>query len=528
MADEAKYKKHSRNLKQIYRYQPFYVPATLLLVLVIVFYPYLQYYIDPDATAYLTISKRYAEGDYAKAINGYWSPWSCWLSALGIKLGFGVIQSAIIANTCAAVGLAYVTQLFFLKYDVDRFSQWVLQLALAVFLSYAIYYQNFDDLWECFFLLYALRVMVSHRFCYTPWLWVVAGVLGALAYFAKAYAFPFFILSTLCLVFYNTRAWNKKYFTRFLKISSVMIGVMLILSAPWIYALHEKYGMLTTGTAGTLNMSWYLVGHPEYKEGIGSLLPPVYANSPTYWEDPWFVNGTTPHFWDSSDLFVRQLMKIAHNGYKFIVSSMQISVAFLLVVVYTVVKAFKRPKTNKYKVYYCIIIPFLLFPLAFFLINFEPRYIWYMLPLSMLLGILILRKNDWNKKWLIAVFALSYIVYPINGIRKMWNDGKDEYEFSQMLRQQNVKGGFVTNGVYGMYHSVSSQRIAYFSGCSYYPTFVYKPNFQILLKELRTRNIKYYVYYGDGVRREIVDENGTPFALIAESKDVRIYSLTQN
>lgn len=508
------------------KYQPFIIAAALLCVMVACLYPYLQFYVDPDATAYLTISRRYAEGEYAKAINAYWSPWSCWLTALGIKSGLSVMTSAIVANTVGAIGVALVMQLFFIKYSIDTFSQWAMQLALVVFLAYAVYYQNFDDLWECCFLLYALRITVSHRFTYTPALWVVTGVFGALAYFAKAYSFPYFILSTVCIVYYITRAWNKGHSSLFLKICVVSVTVMLLLSTPWIYALHEKYGIWMTGTAGRLNMSWYLVGHPEFKTGIGYLLPPVYANSPTYWEDPWFVNGATPHFWDSSDLFVRQLMKIAHNGYKFIVSSMQISVAFLLVVVYTVVKAFKRPKTNKYKVYYCIIVPFLLFPLPFFLINFEPRYIWYMLPLSMLLGILIMRKNEWNKKWLIVLFALSYVIYPLYGICKMWNDGKAEYQMAQQLKQQDIAGSNASNLVFGMKESVSMQRLAYFSGNTYYIMPKAPQTFQGMLPELRKHGVKYYYYYtGYNPDWKITDEKGNPFSEVARFKSFIVYRI---
>ena len=66
---------------------PFIASAIVLLLLVAVYYPYCKYYVDPDATAYLTISKLYANGDWLNAVNGYWSPWSCWLTAIFIKLG---------------------------------------------------------------------------------------------------------------------------------------------------------------------------------------------------------------------------------------------------------------------------------------------------------------------------------------------------------------------------------------------------------------------------------------------------------
>jgi len=127
-------------------------------------YPYYQYYVDPDATAYLTISKRYATGDYTNAINGYWSPLSCWLTAAMIKNGFTAMCAAVIVNTIAAIGFLYIAQSFFLKLAVARTFQWLLQVTLALFLCYAVFWQLFDDLWECFFLLCALRIMCAEQF----------------------------------------------------------------------------------------------------------------------------------------------------------------------------------------------------------------------------------------------------------------------------------------------------------------------------------------------------------------------------
>jgi hypothetical protein len=71
-------------------------------------YPFNQYYIDPDATAYLTIAQRYAHGDLQRAINGYWSPWSIWLTAALIKTGIAAFKAAIMVNAIAAVGFLAV------------------------------------------------------------------------------------------------------------------------------------------------------------------------------------------------------------------------------------------------------------------------------------------------------------------------------------------------------------------------------------------------------------------------------------
>ena len=85
-----------------------------------IIYPNYQYYIDPDGTAYLTISRRYAEGHYVQAINGYWSPWSCWLTALLMKAGIAAIPASVIINTAGATGFLFITQSLFRRFDMIK------------------------------------------------------------------------------------------------------------------------------------------------------------------------------------------------------------------------------------------------------------------------------------------------------------------------------------------------------------------------------------------------------------------------
>src|SRR6185312_3415388 len=111
---------------------------------------------------------------------------------------------------------------------------------------------------------------------------------------------------------------------QWLKIAVVAIISMLACSFPWISALHEKYGIWTTGTAGSLNTSWYLVGHPYWKD-VDVFIPPVYQDSPYYWEDPYVANGPSPHFWNSWHLAGMQILRIGYNGLKLLISMAQLS-----------------------------------------------------------------------------------------------------------------------------------------------------------------------------------------------------------
>lgn len=510
------------------KYNPFFVAAILLCIILVVIYPYYRYYVDPDAISYLTISKRYATGDFQKAINGYWSPWSCWLTALLITKNIEPFTAAIIINAIGALGFLYISQSLFVLYNIARRMQWMLCSVLSVFLCYAVFKQSFDDLWECFFLLSSLRIMLSPGFERKPLLWLAMGMTGALAYFAKAYSFPFFILNTICCSFFVIKGWEKNKLSKWLLISTVSIGVMLACSFPWIYLLHAKYGSWMTSSAGPLNMSWFLVGHPYFKKDILQLIPPVYADAVSYWEDPWKANGHTPHFWDSAHLFGLQLLKIGYNVLKLLLSMSEISAfilpAGLLCISMAVSKNIRQFFSER------IFVPalsFLLFPLGYILVNFEARYIWYMLPLAMLISANAIYRlwpiSELNIKRTVTItFLLSFLIWPIYDMAEMYREGEAQYEQAQQLKQMGIKGSYAANTVFGDANYIATQQLAYFSGCRFYPvTSSYVP-YGSLLYDLRRYRVKYFFYYYDNVRDDgtytMKDEHGNAFPEVTGGK----------
>jgi hypothetical protein len=475
------------------RYMPFFTSVMLMYVVLLIIYPHYQYFIDPDGIAYLTISQRYASGDMQKAINGYWSPWSCWLTASLIKQSISAIPASVIINTLGATGFLYISQSFFLKFNIIHKLQCLLNVTLAFFLCYAVFWQSFDDLWECFFLLSTLRLMLADNFMKKPALWIVTSFIGTLAYFAKAYSFPFFILNTIvCLYFIskdNKGAW--------LQVSLIIILTMVVLSHPWIVALHDKYGICTTSTAGPLNMSWYLVGHPHWKAGIDLLIPPAYPDSPYYWEDPWFANGVTLHFWSSWHLLGLQFVRIGLNTWKFLVSNLQLSIFFPVVFIMVL-----RPKlhdiarsvvSGEVRI---LAVSFILFPLGYVLINFESRYLWYMLPLAMTIGALLIQNMDGiSRKWLIIAFPVTFLIYPTWCMAKIYDEGANEYKTAQQLKQLNIKCAFTAMPKPGI-AAQRIERLAYFSGYQYYYSNSRKDiTEKDVLRDIRRYHVKYFFVY---------------------------------
>jgi hypothetical protein len=273
---------------------------------------------------------------------------------------------------------------------------------------------------------------------------------------------------------------------------------MVVVSMPWILALHGKYGIWTTSTSGSLNMSWYLVGHPHWKPDIHLLLPPAYPDSPYYWEDPWFANGDTPHFWDSWSLFENQIVRAAWHFVLFLSSTLQLSLFFPFIFFAGLVSVFAKKMrmviSGDLKV---LLLSCLLFPLGYLPLNFEPRYLWYMVPLTMVLGAYFLTHRSVQFKIPYPVFTvlfpLSFLIFPAIGMWRMYDAGKDEFQFAEKLKSAGIHGSFTGN-----ISHLFLERVAYFSGNQYYfllPFSDGRTRTNGLSEELERYKINYYFHY---------------------------------
>lgn len=150
-----------------------------------------------------------------------------------------------------------------------------------------------------------------------------------------------------------------------------------------------------------------------------------------------------------------------------------------------------------------------------------------MLPISMVLGMAILRKSRMlNRNGIILLFALSYAIWPVWDMKSMWNKGTAEYKLAQDLKQQGIKGNIASNVVFGMPEAVSMQRVAYFSGNSYYIMYKAPASFQELLPELRKYDVKYYCYYPQyNTNWQLKNEKGEALPSVDISAECKVFIL---
>jgi hypothetical protein len=532
-------------LHTLRRHSLFLLSATALIGLVGFFWRWGQHYIDPDATAYLTLARRWVDGDVAKAINGYWSPLGVWLTAGLMKTGLPVMKAAVVQNTVAAVCFLAGALTLFRRFRLSNFLQWSLAAALVVFLAYATYYQLFDDLWMCAALTGSLLILLGEDFLQKPLAWVLLGVCTAFAYYAKAYALPFSFLNIAVCGWILSRAQGA-HRIQLLKMLGAVAAVVVALCLPWWMALHQKYGFWTTGTAGTLNLSWYLVGHQTHRADIGLLLPPPYPDAPYHWEDPWAASSRDlPHAWDSLRLMLTQLVRIGFTGLKFVGSLAELSGFALPLWVLGGSLAFSKrlrdfitaestkdntenrevrrvsaPSVVNMQICLSILAAqCLTFPALYFFINFESRYLWYPVPILMVIGAIVLnRAFPWLESWFkvlgVVLFSLSFLVWPIWKTREIAETGRYEWQAAQGLRKLAIRGPFVSNlGPDDTDAQSRAGRLAYLSGNAWYCAARADWTSAERLSEMRRYGIR-HLYWLDNESKMFevrpVDESNSP------------------
>ena len=259
--------------------------AAYLLTGALLIDPYLT---NADAVSYITIAQKYARGDFAGAVNGYWAPLLSWLLALPVLAGANPILAAKALNLLA--GLALAAGLFLLgrRFGLPR----GLRLGLAllslpiILFRYALGHIS-PDLIVAAILVFYLDLVFAPDFFERRAAWLWTGVLGAAAYFAKSYAFffvlvHFIVLSTIR--FWETPAGSGR--RRVIGKAAGALLVFLALSGVWITAISLKYGGLTISHSGSIAFGLQAPDSKGHFTSARHLIASPDAPSVSAWEDP--------------------------------------------------------------------------------------------------------------------------------------------------------------------------------------------------------------------------------------------------
>lgn len=441
--------------------------------------PVYTYQLSSDAISYLSIAKHYADGNGEAALNGFWSPLFSWLLIPAYWLQVDVALFARLLN--GLIGLVGIWQLHPLLKKLSLpigYHLPILTGSILLFCWYSLMIISPDVMVVVLILSY-LRLWVNAE-TLTPSLSWKVGVIILLGYFIKTYLLPILLLHTVWVVLRDSRSsWQEKG-----KWSIPLLLIVGVVVLSWMYMLFLKYDSWTIGFAGEYN--WRLMGSLPIIQPyeMGNLLPPVHTAAISAWEDPSYQ---MPAAWSLREYPTHLLILLKHNFTNFF-GGKGFQVVTLCMLPFSVWYMLEKKKDA----HISLLLGFYwMYPVGYWLIVLEQRYVWVNHLLGVVLICLLVDRYLQRApliKWSILM-AMLYTLTFTPAIRLMLyaNQGVYVYEEGTAMAQDIPKGStYATDQDWGIH-----LYLAYYADLTYWGK-VKGENDQMIEKKLLARQIDFF------------------------------------
>ncbi len=476
----------------------FALAVTVFFALAMVFRPSFTYWINTDATAYVSIARQYLAGGFGRAVNGYWGPLLSWLMAPLLATGLAPLVAARVVELAAGVGALFAVRWLALRLGASRRSMGVLALCLAVPLAEYSMLLVTPDILLVFLLVMYCGFVLPDAYRERRMYGVGAGLFGGLAYLAKSYALPFFLVHFFLL---NLLHWHRAGFApagespgpdsvaaarrAVLRNFAAGLAAFVLVAGPWVGVLSHKYGQLTCGTAG--QRAHALVGPEYYGDDpvFGTLIDPPSFDATSYWDDPAVLKLVTWRPWQSEDLFYHQLRLVGENLWVMIrqvTTLIPFAAAAFLYFFGAAMGGHKpsptprtggmapdpqpghaaaplsaSPDLHTYPLLAKVAVPLLLtvgvFAAGFMPIYVEIRYLWFVVVLLIVMTVLVLQQFAITHSFRSAVWSflatwlvLTCAIPPLDDLLAKSDRGREHLELAQKLADNyHVHGNLASN-----------------------------------------------------------------------------------
>jgi len=504
-----------------------------------------------DSSIYLNIAEKYLNGNFTDAVNGYWGPLLSWLFIpflyVGLSPVFSVNALYLVVGLFTIMGVWILSNRFNISVTV-RSSIMVALLPIMLFYSVV---EIFDFLLVCL-IVYYLAIIFKNDYPDKLHRGIFCGALGALAYFTKSYAFPFFIVHFLVMNVLHFRRYSARHEKRKVLRNAIAGYVMfVIISAPWITAISTKYDRLTFSNTGKgnfaafapeLQQEGYEAGNPIFHKGF---FPPAYKTANSGWEDPSYVFKDVKS-WSPFESFghfkhfIKHLMKNIFDCMVIYQSFSRFSITIMMVyILILAVQLFSKQVLRADLLYSFITV--LLFTGGYMPFHFEPRYLWIINVLLLLMGghiLTFLFQNDFfrsnaRKYILIVFFTLSFIMTPLKSVVQAGKDNmnKEMYIVSTILKDKaGIHGNLASNrewehvALHDSWHKTF--RLSYWLNSKYYGQARKDISDEALKSELTKFDIDYYFLWGESAYVPLF-LSGYKEITGGEIPDLKVFSLKE-
>jgi hypothetical protein len=466
-----------------------------------------QYLIDPDSISYINVARLFAKGEYYDSINACWSPLASWILVPFIKAGFDPVLSAKYINGMLGLLTLYSCYSLTDKFAINEKIKKMLPFPMAVFLLSCCFHELFADLLVLFLLMLYFNLVFSRNFIRYNYKILLAGALGAICYYAKAYSFPFFLVHFSVVTIWVLRKENtgNLAYTIIKKISIAFIAFFIIVM-PYVILLSHKFGAPQISSAGKLDISWAIAGNSNNTPVV---IEPPYQSSNSYWDDPTIYNqGKLVGPFTSFNYFIREIRWTFYNSFKYLdilneisIFSIAIFIAFFVYLLYN--------KRNSNVNEWLLLITAVIYQIGYPPIIIDWRYVW-LIPILLLLmvGILFtfLSKKEFisNTKGciLMSLVFVSFIHQPLNELHKLRDKNKDAFEIADAFKNNNIKGNFI---FLNFQEDALYQRtlpLVYLTQSKLYGSYKLNYDFDEIMQNAQKYKIDYLVYYYDNTMQK--------------------------
>ncbi len=292
-----------------------------------------RFSISGDGNSYLDVASAYLRGDFANAINAYWSPFYSWLIALVLWVFKpGGYWETTILHLLSFAGLLVALRAFEFFFSTflaakEHFAQpesksfqlpvsawWILGygLFLNATLEVLSLYPTSPDAWICAvtFLSAGLILKISIRGGGLSYFAALGLVLG-LGYLTKTFYFP------LAFVFIGTAWLASRGLRNNLTGAVIALVAFTLVAGPFVFALSRAKHRFTYGDVGKIAYAYFMdwIQQPIFWEGgDGSGTPkhpariilssprvyefaePIGGSYPMWYDPSYWADGIEPHF----------------------------------------------------------------------------------------------------------------------------------------------------------------------------------------------------------------------------------------
>ena len=402
----------------------------LIYIVISVPFIYLTRYTitTPDTFNYLLIAEQLSQGKFYEAISGHWSIGISILITPFMALGFDGILVFKIINTL----IGFFTLTLFLRIIIrtDDFSRCrvpnhptakvvstITFITIAVTLPFilSMTLELTPDLLLTTLLLWYLKIVLQSCLTFSkckttrPNYGWKCGLIAGLAYWAKAYTLPFFVVhfvgwSTILLLinyyFYNKKQYNNEQqrIERNLKIpvispslliKNLLVGcfIFALICTPYILALSTKLGQFSIGTSGTYNFALISPNRNHNQLTKNELINPKtkFTDFWAYEEPALFVEPWSP-FASVSDAYY-YLQFLASNVVRFCYFDYARHLIFFLIISILLLFYYKIKLMNDEWLFIGLMVfTAFVFTGGYFLVLVRERYFW----LDNFIGLIVL------------------------------------------------------------------------------------------------------------------------------------------